>query len=291
VGAENILVITFDRDHSASEAIGALTGLAADGRVELRRPRSSVGRATAGCRSAMRSAMWRPRGRWPSGTPGLPPCSWCSPGRSAPVRQLRHGGDGCAGRAVAGRGGAGARRACGSAGTDGGRRRGRRIRSGARRRGARGPERVARAASPRRCGGRTRRSTRGGGRSRRAGASGLARHLLGAGLTTQRSSLRCRDEHTPGHGLWPANATTTALRRARPRQTNPGRDHRGGNASGSFGRARDAAVAARGGQRQLDPQNGPLCPCAVERYPAAEGIRAVLEPDQTLLEPDQTRPG
>jgi hypothetical protein len=162
VGAENILVITFDRDHSASEAIGALTGLAADGRVELRRPRSSAGRATAGCRSAMRSAMWRPRGRWPSGTPGLPPCSWCSPGRSAPVRQLRHGGDGCAGRAVAGRGGAGARRACGSAGTDGGRRRGRRIRSGARRRGARGPERVARAASPRRCGGRTRRSTRGG---------------------------------------------------------------------------------------------------------------------------------
>jgi hypothetical protein len=69
VGAENILVITFDRDHSASEAIGALTGLAADGRVELRRPRSSVGRATAGCRSAMRSAMWRPRGRWPERYP------------------------------------------------------------------------------------------------------------------------------------------------------------------------------------------------------------------------------
>jgi hypothetical protein len=36
VGAENILMITLDRDQSPSEAIDALRGLAADGAVELR---------------------------------------------------------------------------------------------------------------------------------------------------------------------------------------------------------------------------------------------------------------
>lgn len=36
MGAENVLMITLDRDWSASEAIRALTGLAADGAVELR---------------------------------------------------------------------------------------------------------------------------------------------------------------------------------------------------------------------------------------------------------------